>query len=918
MQPRLFPAFYFCGAPMRFSVPGFSLIIFSSGALLRALLSSLLVLTVLPVENLAQRRPVLRHARQDFLAGKFALISFAQSAAADQMPRLIARLADHDVVTPPHALLQNDAQLTAWARSLDYGDIDGIIILPGSHTETAAEIIRWIQLQHPRLATTELTGSELTGLPVADTASLLTVRQLNRRFGIAPGIVPFYSAGPSDSANVSIRALGGRVLNAGAAEVRRADLLLFVHQPQTSEAQFTAFITELERAVTAGYRVALADTATDQAERERLMNAVSSRKMLDQLFGFAVADEFTSGTALAMAQASARLVTARFLRDDADRLRRTEQAQVELLLNRWLKAAVYDPVLRPQLDRFIREQLQADPEHLNAAAVQRAEDFVIGDARRQASEIFSSQFRHNVHSILLSDGSRADFRVRAIQHLQLALPQHRTADPEIRARVYLALENYQPTRQAQAVWELKGRENLDARLVSRSDAINFPAFNVGAGAAELSLVVAGNDKNESESYTIRSRLQKKIRRIEIVASSAHGAFYALAQVERDGLAGRLSQDFQITETPEFAERGVIENMAGAPWSHRDRLDILRLMGRARMNRYYYAPPDDPYCRERWRENYDEPELTRFHELRRVADENFIELVYVISPGALLADASEADFTALTRRFDALSETGVRHFALHFAEAEPAAAADRARFQTVAAAQADLTKRAAEYLKRALPNATLTVMPAGSREYLKELSSALPKEIPLLLAGADLQVAPTDHPLIVQNDFMTNDTAPWRLSLAARPANPPANGATVSGMIFKPMNQAHAAMLPLLTAADEAWNPRAYKPEVSFADALNLLYDTRSREAVQAWVSTLQDNRLFTGLFQPQSGEINVPQLEQKLSALGSALESISATRERGLLRGELAAILNRAEKALDQLKNDPAYEKLPDGRYRKR
>ncbi|MFN7946744.1 MAG: DUF4127 family protein [Blastocatellia bacterium] len=871
------------------------------------------MLTVLPGETLAQRRPVLRQARQDFLAGKFALISFDQSAAADQMPRLIARIADHDVVTPPRALLQNDAQLTAWARSLDYGDIDGIIILPGSHTEAAAEIIRWIQLQHPRLATTELTGNEMTGLPVADTASLLTVRQLNRRFGIAPGIVPFYSAGPSDSANVSIRALGGRVLNAGAAEVRRADLLLFVYQPQTSEAQFAAFITELERAVTAGYRVALADTATDQAGRDRLMNAVSSRKMLDQLFGFAVADEFTSGTALAIAQASARLVTARFLRDDADRLRRTEQAQVELLLNRWLKAAVYDPVLRPQLDRFVREQLQADPENLNAAALPRAEDFVIGEARRRASEIFSSQFRHNVHSVLLSDGSRADFRVRAIQHLQLAFPQNRTDDPEIRARVYLALENYQPIRQAQAVWELKGRENLDARLVSRSDAINFPAFDVGAGAAELSLVVAGNDKNESESYTIRSRLQKKIRRIEIVASSARGAFYALARVERDGLAGRLSQDFQITETPEFAERGVIENMAGAPWSHRDRLDVLRLMGRARMNRYYYAPPDDPYCRERWRENYDEPELTRFHELRRVADENFIELVYVISPGASLAYTSEADFTALTHRFDTLSEAGVRHFALHFAEAELTADADRARFQTVAAAQADLAKRAAEYLKRALPNATLTVMPA-----LKELSSALPKEIPLLPAGADLQTAPTDHPLILQNDFMANDTAPWRLVLAAKQATPPANGTAISGMIFKPMNQAHAAMLPLLTAADEAWNPRAYKPEVSFADALNLLYDTRSREAVQTWASAVQDSGAFAALFQPQSGEINVPQLEQKFSALHSALESISATRERGLLRGELAAILNRAEKALDQLKNDPAYEKLPDGRYRKR
>ena len=906
---------------MRCSVPGFSLIVFPPGAvLLRALFSSLLLLSILPVESLAQRRPVLRQARRDFLAGKLMLISFDQSAAADQMPRLIARIADHEVLTPPRALLASDAQLTAWVSGLDYGDIDGVMLLPGSHHETAAAISQWIRLQHPRLTAVEFTGDEikdLKDLPAADAACLLTVRQLNRRFGLAPGIVPFYSAGPSESARVSIGASGGRVLNASAAAIRRADLLLFVHQPHTSEAQFTAFMTELERAIAAGYRVALADTASDQAERERLLNAVGSRKMLDQLFGFAVADEFTSGTALAIAQASARLVTARFLRDDVDRLRRTEQAQVELLLNRWLKAAVYDPVLRPQLDRFVREQLQADPENLNAAAVARAEDFVIGEARRQASEIFSSQFRRNVHSLLLSDGSRADFNVRAIQHLQLALPHNRTADPEIRVRVYLALETYQPIRQAQAVWELKGRENLDARLITRSDAINFPAFNVGAGAAELSLVVTGNDQDESESYTIRSRLHKKIRRIDIVAASARGAFYALAQVERDGLAGRLSQDFQITETPTLAQRGVIENMAGAPWSHRDRLDVLRLMGQARMNRYYYAPSDDPYCRARWRENYDGPELTRFQDLRQVADENFVELVYVISPDESPADVSEADVAALTRRFDALAEAGVQHFALRFAEAEPAAAADRARLQTVTA-QAELTKRAAEYLKRALPKTTLTVLLAGSREYLTALSRTLPKEIPLLLTGADLQTAPTDHPLIFESDLMANDTAPWRLLLTVRQATSATNSATLSGLIFKPLNQAHAALLPLLTAADEAWHPPDYKPEVSFADALNLLYDTRSREAVQAWASAMQDSRIFTGIFQPSSGDINVPLLEQKFSALQAALEAIGATRERGLLRGELAAWLRRAEKNLNQLKNDPAYEKLPDGSYRKR
>jgi len=51
----------------------------------------------------------------------------------------------------------------------------------------------------------------------------------------------------------------------------------------------------------------------------------------------------------------------------------------------------------------------------------------------------------------------------------------------------------------------------------------------------------------------------------------------------------------------FANRGVIEGFYGPPWSHQDRLDMIRFMGRVGMNMYFYGPKDDPFHREKWRE-----------------------------------------------------------------------------------------------------------------------------------------------------------------------------------------------------------------------------------------------------------------------------------------------------------------------------
>ena len=50
-------------------------------------------------------------------------------------------------------------------------------------------------------------------------------------------------------------------------------------------------------------------------------------------------------------------------------------------------------------------------------------------------------------------------------------------------------------------------------------------------------------------------------------------------------------------------RGTIEGFYGSPWTAEERLDQLAFYGRYKLNTYVYAPKDDPYHRDRWREPY---------------------------------------------------------------------------------------------------------------------------------------------------------------------------------------------------------------------------------------------------------------------------------------------------------------------------
>ena len=132
---------------------------------------------------------------------------------------------------------------------------------------------------------------------------------------------------------------------------------------------------------------------------------------------------------------------------------------------------------------------------------------------------------------------------------------------------------------------------------------------------------------------------------------------------------------------EIPIRGIVEGFYGTPWSHADRMDMIRFAAKYKMNAYIYAPKDDPYHRDKWREPYPKQEEKNLSELIKVSKENKVRFIFAISPGLDLkyGDAGENDRSLMLKKLSAMYDLGVRDFAIFFDDIKNKNAEGQAEF-----------------------------------------------------------------------------------------------------------------------------------------------------------------------------------------------------------------------------------------------
>lgn len=323
----------------------------------------------------------------------------------------------------------------------------------------------------------------------------------------------------------------------------------------------------------------------------------------------------------------------------------------------------------------------------------------------------------------------------------------------------------------------------------------------------------------------------------IEASSKRGVFRAVNTlcklIEKDELKTGELEDYPLFET-----RGYIEGFYGKTWSNEKRISVMELMAKYGMNTFYYAPKDDAYHREKWRELYPESELKALEKLFVNATESELDFAWCIGPGLTYKYTSEEDFNLLIEKIKSIYNIGVRTFGLLLDDIpwEFQYEEDKEKFDGIVDAHIYLINKTYKALKEFDNEIYLTVCPtqySGDENgyYVTKFGRGIPTDVKMFWTGeeicsrvltvreSDELFRATNHKPLFWDNYPVNDCEMFQeMHLGAIIGRDKELYKHCEGLISNVMEYAECSKIPLMTIADYLWNPNAYNPDESLKNA----------------------------------------------------------------------------------------------------
>lgn len=322
---------------------------------------------------------------------------------------------------------------------------------------------------------------------------------------------------------------------------------------------------------------------------------------------------------------------------------------------------------------------------------------------------------------------------------------------------------------------------------------------------------------------------------------------------------KVMPEVYINDYPTQHVRAIVEGFYGNPWTHQDRLDQFKFYGENKLNMYIYAPKDDPYHRDKWREPYPSEEMERMQELINTATENKVDFVFAISPGKDIDIKSESDYKALVNKCESLYKMGVRSFAIFWDDI----------FTDDGAGQAALMNRFnKEFVKIKGDVKPLLTVPTqywasvmydgdgNVKPYTEGFSKNLDTDIEVTWTGHDVMSQTVtlgdadkvnnlyNRKMLLWWNYPVNDYNINKLGLG--PIYNLGNDLNrkIGGFVMNPMEFGEASKITLHTGADYAWNTAAYDYNKAWDNAISDIVGEKLKESFKVFAD--HSTRLDTG------------------------------------------------------------------------
>ncbi|MGN0949183.1 MAG: protein O-GlcNAcase [Mitsuokella sp.] len=325
--------------------------------------------------------------------------------------------------------------------------------------------------------------------------------------------------------------------------------------------------------------------------------------------------------------------------------------------------------------------------------------------------------------------------------------------------------------------------------------------------------------------------------------------------------GAAAMPFETAEAAPIPLRGIIEGFYGTPWQMQERLDILSFAHKSGYNAYIYAPKDDPYHREKWREPYPADKLAELGQLVKQAKKENVHFIFAVSPGldvSLHGYKSLQDEEKMLIKLESLYSLGVRDFAIFFDDIKDKDGAGQAAFLNHIYARMKLRHGdlgnfltvPTEYFYEDMVTAEGT-----RKSYTDAFAKNLNPHILVLYTGEGVAKAPlTDAELEKADKLYGRALGVWwnypvtdymENKLALGPMDElPKKG--LPAVFFNPMKYEALSRIALATGADYAKDPAHYSPEKSWQQAVckqygpaaqdMLLFAANSRHLENDWAN----------------------------------------------------------------------------------
>lgn len=363
-----------------------------------------------------------------------------------------------------------------------------------------------------------------------------------------------------------------------------------------------------------------------------------------------------------------------------------------------------------------------------------------------------------------------------------------------------------------------------AALIISTDAADVPSDDAASAEAIA----------EKEGYVLfTDNDAKTVGRITLAGADADGIWNGILTLEQilDQSADGKMAEVLVADYPDIKMRGFVEGFYGNPWSFENRMALITDSSEYKINTYIYAPKDDPYHKDKWRELYPEKEANQIRQLVENCNRNNVEFIWCAHPGNGYNYSGDDDYNTLIAKIDQLYDLGVRRFGLSY---------DDLSGSSNGANQAALINRVGAYLKEKDP-ACGDMVTVGQRytdgwgadwnAYLKPFLNGLDDSVVVMWTGkntggncdADSFNGPKnrvgyEQELAMWFNYPVNDMAFGRILMGAVDNMDP-ELESLRGFFMNPMNQAQASKVAIYQGADYSWNIHDYDSDRSWNRAI---------------------------------------------------------------------------------------------------